>query len=86
MKVTYYHNNSGGSWWLTNDDWKTLEKSGWVVKWEEERVLGALATSATIEAESVEKAIELWGSALPHMDAYEMGCPCCGPPHGFYSW
>ena len=31
--VEYNSNNSGGSWWLTDDDWKNLEKAGWVVAW-----------------------------------------------------
>jgi hypothetical protein len=31
--VEYESNNSGGSWWLNDDDWKALEKAGWVVAW-----------------------------------------------------
>jgi len=33
MKVEYSSNNSGGSWWLTNDHWLALEKAGWTVVW-----------------------------------------------------
>ena len=31
--VEYNSNNSGGSWWLTDKNWKDLEKAGWKVKW-----------------------------------------------------
>ena len=33
MIVEYDHNNSGGEWWLTDKDWKTLEDAGWHVEW-----------------------------------------------------
>lgn len=29
----YSSNNSGGSWWLSKEEWLSLEKAGWVVKW-----------------------------------------------------
>lgn len=31
--VEYSSNNSGGHWWLTDDDWKQLELAGWKVAW-----------------------------------------------------
>lgn len=61
MWVEYSSNNSGGSWWLKDKDWKALAKAGWVVQWisdmgllndyrspmsEGGRFLGATATSA----------------------------------------
>ena len=33
MYVEYITNNSGGSWWLSDDDWKALEAAGWKVEW-----------------------------------------------------
>lgn len=33
MKVEYRSNNSGGSWWLDDKDWKALAKAGWEVQW-----------------------------------------------------
>lgn len=33
LLVEYSSNNSGGSWWLKDNDWKKLEKSGWNVEW-----------------------------------------------------
>lgn len=92
MRVRYKSNNSGGNWWLSDDDWRNLEKAGWAVEWVSarddglmkgrERWLGALATTATVEAESVEQAIEKWRSVTGH-DPDAVGCPCCGYPHYF---
>lgn len=33
MYVEYDSNNSGGSWWLEDKDWKALEAAGWKVRW-----------------------------------------------------
>lgn len=33
MRVTYNSNNSGGNWWLDDDDWLALEAAGWLVQW-----------------------------------------------------
>lgn len=33
MKVKYSSNNSGGSWWLSDEDWRALEAAGWQVEW-----------------------------------------------------
>jgi hypothetical protein len=33
MYVEYDSNNSGGSWWLEDADWRRLEEAGWVVAW-----------------------------------------------------
>lgn len=66
-EVEYSSNNSGGSWWLEDEDWKALEEAGWDVAWyadrkdffggdyEGGRFLGGLAAEASIvvEADSV---------------------------------
>lgn len=57
--VEYHANNSGGSWWMSDDDWKALADAGWEVEWAEAgdpysqpdakgvpRYLGARATRA----------------------------------------
>jgi len=36
MMIKYHSNNSGGSWWLNDKDWKRLEKAGWKVVWANE--------------------------------------------------
>jgi len=33
LLVKYDSNNSGGSWWLTDNDWVKLEKAGWEIDW-----------------------------------------------------
>lgn len=35
--IEYDSNNSGGSWWLSDDHWKALENAGWVVHWIHDR-------------------------------------------------
>ena len=32
-RVEYNSNNSGGNWWLSDDDWRKLEAAGWTVAW-----------------------------------------------------
>lgn len=31
--LEYDSNNSGGDWWLSDDDWKALDAAGWNVHW-----------------------------------------------------
>lgn len=33
MIIEYISNNSGGGWWLKDEDWINLEKAGWNVVW-----------------------------------------------------
>lgn len=94
-KVKYSSNNSGGSWWLTDDDWFNLEKAGWKIDWykdkvdglfmkaDEDRFLGALASGATREGLSLKMAMAEWED-ITHQSPYEEGCRCCGEPHSFY--
>lgn len=95
MKVEYSSNNSGGEWWLTDENWLALEKAGWVVDWFREqegkafptdadgRWLGALASVATKEgATSLEEAAREW-EEITGASATDAGCACCGQPHNF---
>ena len=84
MIVEYTSTNSGGQWWLTDDDWKNLEKAGWKVEWEKERFLGALARSAKKEFDSIKEAVEEW-EKITREDSRAEGCSCCGQPHNFTS-
>lgn len=83
MLVRYSSNNSGGQWWLTDDDWNKLQQAGWSVNWREERFLGAIATDATYQCESIEEARQSFAVATGENPDAE-GCDCCGPPHGFW--
>ena len=82
MRIEYRSNNSGGDWWLTDDDWKKLEVAGWEVVWLEDRWLDAIATTAYRSGLTMDDAIQEWQNVLG-MDAYDQGCECCGPPHYF---
>lgn len=91
--IEYRSNNSGGSWWLDDEDWKALEADGWQVEWiandpsrfmaREGRFLGALATSATLVGASMAEALESF-QRVTGLDPDDSGCDCCGPPHSFY--
>lgn len=92
MKVRYSHNNSGGSWWLKDKDWKNLAAEGWVVEWysdrgsifgEGDRFLGALASEASKDFPSLREGIVEW-ERITDQNADDEGCPCCGQPHYFY--
>lgn len=95
MKIKYSTNNSGGSWWLKDEDWLALEKAGWAVAWggynkeassfeeaKDNRWLGSVAQSASKEFNSFKEAIEEW-EKITGQDASDEGCNCCGAPHSF---
>lgn len=82
-RVRYSTNNSGGDWWLSDDDWKNLEKAGWIIEWRDIRCLGALATEAYREGLSLEEAINEFEETTGQSEL-DQGCECCGSPHYFY--
>lgn len=92
MRVEYSSNNSGGSWWLTDEQWLALEAAGWKVKWCKDdkhhngavRWLGALATSASLECETPGDAMRAF-ETITGLSVSDEGCGCCGAPHSF-SW
>lgn len=93
VKVRYCSNNSGGAWWLTDEDWLALEAAGWTVVWvknqpawggSDGRFLGALAMGATKNFESIDDAIDEFERTTGAC-ATDDGCHCCGPPHEFSS-
>lgn len=97
--LEYSSNNSGGSWWLKDDDWYALEAAGWTVRWKKDasdhpwfkpdkdgRWLGALATHAEIVVSSLADAkdkIREW-EQITGQDITDEGCNCCGQPHNFH--
>lgn len=94
MYVEYRSNNSGGVWWLNDDNWRALEAAGWEVRWVAEesgpmsggkyaRYMGALARAATRRGLSLQDAVSEWESIVG-MSSTDAGCPCCGQPHTFY--
>lgn len=83
--VEYSSNNSGGYWWLTDEDWKNLEKAGWEVDWEEGRRMRALATSAKRYGVSLRVAMAEFED-VTGQSPFDQGCNCCGKPHEFYAY
>lgn len=92
MYVEYSANNSGGSWWLTDQNWLDLEAAGWKVRWvkddvspfheNDDRFLGALAMYATKENTTLSEAIHEW-ETITGESSNSLGCSCCGTPHSF---
>lgn len=80
--IEYSSNNSGGSWWLSDEDWKALEAAGWDVEWKDGRWLGALATRASKETSDPQEAVREF-ERVTGQNAGDIGCTCCGPPHNF---
>jgi len=83
--VEYDSNNSGGSWWVSLDQWKALEKAGWEVDWRKEEWLGTMATRATKRGVTLRDAVKDW-ERITGLDSCDAGCPCCGQPHNFYEY
>ena len=94
--LEYDSNNSGGSWWLSDENWFDLEEAGWKVNWKKDeldplfrhsirdgRWLGALATSASKEFNSEREGIAEW-ERITGQSERDNGCECCGPPHRFW--
>jgi len=92
-KVSYSSNNSGGSWWLKDEDWQALEAAGWNVEWYRDRldwdgkpypdgryIGGALATNASKEFFSLGEGVAEW-ERITGERASDAGCSCCGAPH-----
>jgi len=90
-KLKYNTNNSGGNWWLKDEDWNNLEKAGWIVWWKKndptsinDRWLGALATKAEKEFDTIKEGL-IEFEKVTKQSVTDSGCSCCGPPHDF-SW
>lgn len=94
MYVEYNSNNSGGNWWLDDEDWLALEAAGWELDrfadrddgYEYgDRFMDAICSKATRRNVSMAMAIDEWERITGQTSA-ALGCNCCGPPHGFTSY
>ena len=74
MEIEYSSNNSGGSWWLKDEDWKALEAAGWWV---------GLAKCAKKDFTTVKEALEEF-ERITGENVSDEGCNCCGAPHSFF--
>lgn len=94
ITLNYSANNSGGGWWLTDENWHDLEKAGWAVEWVKDdpflskmgvkdgRWLGTLARSASKKFETPEAGVAEW-TKITEQDPWAEGCNRCGVPHNF---
>lgn len=94
VTLRYRSNNSGGSWWLTDENWKALERAGWTVKWKADetrdlfkpgangRWLGALATECEKVFDTPQEGVAEWAD-ITGQNPGDEGCNCCGNPHNF---
>lgn len=91
-RIQYSANNSGGTWWLSLEDWKALEEAGWLVQWfdweegrtEDLRFPGTPAWYAWAPVGLTEDQAREAFTNVTGKDSWEEGCNCCAPPHGFY--
>ena len=79
MRISYRNNNSGGTYWLSADDYKKLEAKGWDRD-------GAHEVSKYFESDGVSTPMEIamdeW-EEITGKNSIARGCDCCGPPHVF---
>lgn len=85
VKLVYSSNNSGGSFWLKERDWKALEAAGWVlIERKSPLFLGQKYTEAykMIEYDEILKTIAEFFD-VTGQNIFDFGCSCCGAPHSF---
>ncbi len=78
--VDFSENNSGGSWWLGQDQYKALIEAGWEAG---RTSYDGSIRGATRRGLSEEDAIAEW-ERITGADANARGCDCCGQPFSFY--
>lgn len=84
--VEYDENNSGGSWWLSKDNYNRLCEHGWQVTGNRNvsKYFDVPADLTEFEAENyAEQLAILEWEMLLQTDAHAVGCHCCGRPHNF---
>ena len=93
-KVEYTSTFSDGKWWMSDNDWYILARSGWNIRWYRSQLFyknrvdyngkydGVLASKAVKMFNSLREGIEEWEELLGY-DSSEKACDCCSPPHKF---
>ena len=75
-RTVFRENNSGGSWWLSYEQWAALRADpGWT---DFERRSAVFLGSEDAAIESFER--------ITGEKASTIGCTCCGRPFNFYRW
>jgi len=85
--IQYSENNSGGRWWLAKGHYDALMQEGWEPDYSAYKTLPRAMNKvfSGTEREALAEAMRDWMRATG-LDAGEVGCPCCGPPHQFMVW
>lgn len=80
--VEYDSNNSGGSWWLKDEDWEALAEAGWNVHWKQGSGFPSLDPDAEHPGplDPREKTGERWLGALATSAAKEFENPADAIP------
>ena len=85
LTLEYDTNNSGGGFWLIDDNWKAMESAGWSVAWPTGKGWPGVPVRATIPVKDMDDAkriVREW-ETITGQDAADEGCNCCGQPHNF---
>ena len=97
VRVVFNENNSGGSWWLREEQYQKLFDAGWKPgRWrygDEGKGYGGAVKIIVLDAvdaklaerQAYDLAITEW-EHLTGENHNEVGCTCCGPPYQFYDW
>ena len=78
MTVQFDENNSGGAWWLNEEQYEALVEAGWVRS-------GYNKRTATKKFDSLEEGIKEW-EELTGENSNNVGCKCCGRPYQFWTY
>lgn len=97
MKYEFEENNSGGSWWLSRQQYEALRAAGWhePEETDDDKRFAASCLNTPdvpyrwrqgwwIEADSIREAVESWERATGE-DFFAQGCNCCGAPFSISS-
>lgn len=77
-------NNSGGKWWLKENDELGLKNAGWKVNIAH-GVGGRHVAHAFLIGADIETALKSFRQAT-HFTGRELGCNCCGVPFSFVQY
>lgn len=75
----YDSNNSGGSFWLSPENWQDLVAAGWEITGR----FGTEPYKAEKRFETAEEGLAEW-RLITDEDPDAEGCNCCGNPHSFW--
>ncbi len=89
--VTLSQNNSGGSFWLSNEDFDNLIADGWVEPEGQTSMFGRVSHDLTLDVPVADEdaavtIAKIEFQRVTGQDPDDEGCNCCGPPFYFSTW